>query len=49
MHTQHLTITFAGMGFGFLSLSYFICKAAGKLVWQKITLKKDLKTIREAA
>lgn len=49
MFIQHLAITFTGMGFGFLSLSYFICKAAGKLVWQNITQKKQLKTIREAA
>lgn len=49
MHAQHLTIAFAGMGFGFMSLSYFICRTAGKLIWRKVTLNKQLKKTREAA
>lgn len=49
MHTQHLTIALAGLGLCFLSLSYFICRAVGVLIFRKISLKKQFKQIREAA
>ena len=49
MNTQHLNMLVAGMGFGFMSFSYFICRTAGKLVWRKVTLSKQLKKMREAA
>lgn len=49
MHAQHLTIAFAGMVFGSMSLSYFIYRTTGKLVRRKVTLNKKLKKIRKAA
>ena len=43
MHVQDINIVLVGMGFGFLSLAYFVCKAYKTVFSRNLGISKQLK------